>query len=150
MQQAMSEVGSTPLLALLLAYQPIEVPLQQQAAAAAASADGNNPQQQQQQEEDKVAQLGAKPVLQLPFDAAAVINSEELQWVCVDSNKPVSVLAHRGKGRGGVLKNPVSKAWQLQPMCVRQAVPHLQGLSRVLPVRLFPYITCVHALLGPP
>lgn len=80
MLQAMSEVGSTPLLALLMAYQPQEVPLTQQAAAAAAGAD-----QQPGAEVQKV-----RPVLSLPFDAAAVANSEEIQWVCCDSLKPVS------------------------------------------------------------
>lgn len=80
MLQAMSEVGSTPLLALLMAYQPQEVPLMQQAAAAAAGAN-----QQPGAEVQKV-----RPVLSLPFDAAAVANSEEIQWVCCDSLKPVS------------------------------------------------------------
>lgn len=109
MQQAMSQVGSTPLLALLMAYQPEEVPLEQQAAAAAAA--GQDAQQQQQH---------AKPVLELPFDAAAVVNSQEIQWLCMDSRKPV-----RG-GRGalqllcGVMYNlntcPACGA-TLQPLC---------------------------------
>jgi hypothetical protein len=76
MQQAMSEVGSTPMLALLMAYQPQELTLEQQAAAA-----GQGEQQQQQQH--------AELVLDLPFDAAAVVNSQEIQWVCMDSKKPV-------------------------------------------------------------
>lgn len=82
MLQAMSEVGSTPLLALLMGYQPQEVPLEQQAAAAAAAQQ--DAQQQQQPER-------ARPVLSLPFDAAAVANSTDISWVCVDSSKPVSV-----------------------------------------------------------
>jgi hypothetical protein len=82
MQQAMSEVGSTPLLALLLAYQPQELPLEQLAAAAAAAGQDEQRQQQQQQL--------AKQVLNLPFDAAAVANSQEISWICIDSSKPVS------------------------------------------------------------
>lgn len=92
MLQAMSEVGSTPLLALLIGYQPQEFPLEQQAAAAAAAAAAGaaaaaqqDAQQQQQQPER------ARPVLSLPFDAAAVANSTDISWVCVDSSKPVSV-----------------------------------------------------------
>jgi hypothetical protein len=84
MQQAMSEVGSTPMLALLMAYQPQELSLEQQAAAAAAvaAAVGQGEEQQQQQQH-------AELVLDLPFDAAAVVNSQEIQWVCMDSKKPV-------------------------------------------------------------
>jgi hypothetical protein len=63
-----------------MAYQPQEVPLAQQAAAAAAAAD-----QQAGTEVQKV-----RLVLSLPFDAAAVANSDEIQWVCCDSLKPVS------------------------------------------------------------
>jgi hypothetical protein len=77
MQQAMSEVGSTPMLALLMAYQPQELTLEQQAAAAA----GGQGEQQQQQY--------AELVLDLPFHAAAVVNSPEIQWICMDSKKPV-------------------------------------------------------------
>jgi hypothetical protein len=88
MQQAMSEVGSTPMLALLMAYQPQELPLEQQAAAAAAAAAAGQGEQQQQQQQH------AELVLDLPFDAAAVVNSEEIQWICMDSKKPVrAVLA---------------------------------------------------------
>jgi hypothetical protein len=83
MLQAMSEVGSTPLLALLMGYQPQEVPLEQQAAAAAQQ----DAQQQQQQPER------ARPVLSLPFDAAAVANSTDISWVSVDSSKPVSAVS---------------------------------------------------------
>lgn len=86
MLQAMSEVGSKPLLTLLMAYQPQEVPLlkqQQQLVEAAAAAQQPDQQQQQQVK-------GARPVLSLPFDAAAVANSDEIQWICCDSTKPVS------------------------------------------------------------
>jgi hypothetical protein len=79
MLQAMSEVGSTPLLALLMGFQPQEIPLEQQAAAAAGA------DQQQQQAGQK-----ARPVLSLPFDAAAVVNSDEISWVSCDNTKPVS------------------------------------------------------------
>lgn len=81
MQLAMAGVGSSPLLALLLAYQPQEVPLQQQETPAAVPDAG-------QQSAEQV--LGARPVLDLPFEAAVVANSDEIQWVCLDSTKPVS------------------------------------------------------------
>lgn len=80
MLQAMSEVGSTPLLALLMAYQPQEASLAAQ----------QQQEQQQPQEQEQGGGQNAKPVLNLPFDAAAVVNSEEIQWVCMDSAKPVS------------------------------------------------------------
>lgn len=86
MLQAMSEVGSTPLLALLMGYQPQEVPLEQQAAAVAAARAAAQQDAQQQQQPER-----ARPVLSLPFDAAAVANSTDISWVCVDSSKPVSV-----------------------------------------------------------
>jgi len=84
MQQAMAEVGSTPLLALLMAYQPQEIPLEEQQQADAQ-------QQQAQTQRHGQQALGARPVLSLPFDAAAVANSDEIQWVCCDSTKPVSL-----------------------------------------------------------
>lgn len=84
MQQAMAEVGSTPLLALLMAYQPQEIPLEEQQQAEAQQQQAQTQQQGQQA-------LGARPVLSLPFDAAAVANSDEIQWVCCDSTKPVSL-----------------------------------------------------------
>lgn len=83
MQQAMAQVGSTPMLALLMAYQPIEASLSEAVEAA-----GEGQQQQQ-----TGAGGMARPVLRLPFDAAAVVNSEEICWVCLDSSKPVRGLA---------------------------------------------------------
>lgn len=77
MQSAMAQVGSTPILALLMAYQPIEATM----AAAA--------------EKGTLGAAAATPILRLPFDAAAVINSEEIQWIAVDSNKPVRFTAPR-------------------------------------------------------
>lgn len=71
MQSAMAEVGSTPILALLMAYQPLE------ASMAAAAEQGT------------LGATAATQVLQLPFEAAAVVNSEEISWICVDSSKPV-------------------------------------------------------------
>jgi hypothetical protein len=68
-----------------MGYQPQEVPLEQQAAAAAAAAAAEEQQAGQQQQEG----LRARPVLSMPFDAAAVVNSEEIQWICCDSTKPV-------------------------------------------------------------
>jgi hypothetical protein len=96
MLQAMSEVGSIPLLALLMGFQPQEITLEQQAAAAAATAAaaaaaaGADQQQQQQQAGQK-----ARPVLSLPFDAAAVANSNEISWVSCDNTKPVSFHLHK-------------------------------------------------------
>eukprot|EP00878_Enallax_costatus_P045432 GHUV01054729.1.p1 GENE.GHUV01054729.1~~GHUV01054729.1.p1 ORF type:complete len:202 (+),score=84.88 GHUV01054729.1:274-879(+) len=66
----MAAVGSTPILALLMAYQPLEATM----TAAA--------------EKGTLGAAAATQVLHLPFDAAAVVNSEEISWICVDSNKP--------------------------------------------------------------
>eukprot|EP00878_Enallax_costatus_P020481 GHUV01021655.1.p1 GENE.GHUV01021655.1~~GHUV01021655.1.p1 ORF type:complete len:467 (+),score=105.63 GHUV01021655.1:386-1786(+) len=70
LQSAMAAVGSTPILALLMAYQPLEATM----TAAA--------------EKGTLGAAAATQVLHLPFDAAAVVNSEEISWICVDSNKP--------------------------------------------------------------
>jgi predicted NAD/FAD-dependent oxidoreductase len=59
MQAAMAEVGSLPMLALLVAFP--------------------HPQ-------------GLPGVPVLPFDGAAVVNSPHIQWIAVDSSKPVSCL----------------------------------------------------------
>jgi hypothetical protein len=121
MQQAMAEVGSTPLLALLMAYQPQEVPLEQQAAAAA----GGGEQQQLVQQ-----------VLELPFDAAAVANSQEISWICVDSSKPVSfkrvmffkITVRRGKTTSGdmCLCLVITSILPANARCVQQLGHRLQ------------------------
>jgi hypothetical protein len=98
MQQAMAQVGSTPMLALLMAYQPIEVSLSE---AVEAAGEG-----QQQQQQAGPGAITARPVLRLPFDAAAVVNSEEICWICLDSSKPVRGLAPDPTANAKTAKKP--------------------------------------------
>ena len=86
LQAAMAQVGSKPLLVLMAAWQPPELPLEEQtegdAAEQQAGGGGGGLE----------AARRPPPVVPLPFDAAAVSGSDEIQWISLDSTKPVRML----------------------------------------------------------